>query len=73
MTLRKFILEYICNVSPTPRPIKTVPCSEEDARQKLEEFFKHYEKGGGADLRVELVRGLPGIRFTLVGSWDDMS
>jgi len=78
VTIRQFLLEYICNVSSTPpkneqRTIKTELCSEEEARQKLEEFFKHYERGGGADLRVELVRGLPGIRFTLVGSWDDMS
>ena len=54
------------------RPVTTKLCSEEEARQKLEEFFDRYEKGGGADLRVELVRGLLGIRFTLVGDWDDM-
>ncbi len=77
MTIRKFILEYICNVSSTPpprevRPVEAEPCVEEEARQKLEEFFEHYQIGGGANLRVELVRGLPGIRFTLVGDWDDM-
>lgn len=55
------------------RPADTELCSEDEARQKFEEFFERYERGGGADLRVELVRGLPGIRFTLVGSWDDMS
>ena len=55
------------------RPIETEFCSEAEARRKLEEFFTHYEKGGGSGLRVELVRGLPGIRFTLVGSWEDMS
>jgi len=89
--LRQFILEYICNVSPTPppnkrmkqgvppplldevRPIEAELCTPEEARTKFDEFFKHYQKGGGANLRVELVRGLPGIRFTLVGSWDDMS
>ena len=123
MTIRQFLLEYICNVSTTPpppdrlrrrsrssvfdlfpkaawiprdpppsppqnkrvkqgvpppssdevRPIEAESCTPEEARTKLDEFFKHYEKGGGGDLRVELVRGLPGIRFTLVGSWDDMS
>ncbi len=55
------------------RPVKAELCSEEQARQKFEEFFQRYEKGGGADLRVELVSGICGLRFTLVGSWDDMS
>lgn len=55
------------------RPIEAEACTEAEARAKLEEFFKCYERGGGANLRVELARGLPGIRFVLVGSWDDMS
>ena len=55
------------------RPIEAELCTPEEARTKFDEFFKHYQKGGGANLRVELVRGLPGIRFTLVCDWDDMS
>ena len=55
------------------RPIEAELCSEKEARQRLEEFFDRYERGGGANLRVELVSGLPGVRLTLVGDWDDMS
>ncbi len=54
------------------RPIEAELCTPEEARIKFEEFFTHYQKGGGANLRVELVRGLPGIRFTLVSDWGDM-
>ncbi len=67
----RYVTRYQPPVEPV-RPVEAELCSEEQARQKFEKFFEHYEKGGGADLRVELVRGLPGIRFTLVGSWDDM-
>lgn len=55
------------------RPVKTELCSEEEARQKFQEFLDSYETGGGANLRVELVSGLPGVRLTLVGDWEDMS
>lgn len=53
------------------RPIVAEPCSEEEARKKLEEFFVIYERANGSNLRVELVWGVPGIRFALVGDWEE--
>ncbi len=54
------------------RPVNAELCSPDEADQKFQEFFERYTQGGGSNLRVELVSGLTGIRFTLVSSWDDM-
>lgn len=72
----KDLSKTIVHTNPEPttevpvRQIETILCSEDEARDKFEEFFTRYERGGGSNLRVELVRGLPGIRFVLVGDWD---
>lgn len=54
------------------RPIKTEACTKEEALRKFAEYFDIYEVGGGADLRMEMVRGLEGVRFTVVFGWGDM-
>ena len=73
-TVKKAIRGYFNQpTTETVRPVETELCSEEEARQKFQEFLDCYETGGGANLRVELVSGLPGVRLTLVGDWEDMS
>lgn len=67
----RYVTRYQPSEEPV-RPVETELCSEEEARQKFAEFLDRYEGGGGANLRVELVSGLPGIRLTLVGDWEDM-
>lgn len=56
---------------PEPRPIEALPCSETKAREKFEEFMEIYERGYGSNLRVEFVRNGSGIRFVLVGDWEE--
>lgn len=47
-------------------------CTETEVRGQVDEFLERYRRAGGEGLRAELVRGLPGMRLTIVCDWEDM-
>ena len=53
-------------------PPETEECTQQEAQDAVEEFFRKMKDGGGENLRKELRTSLTGGRLVLVFDWEDM-